>query len=571
MSDNREGRINVGFILFCAAVTGIGGFLFGYDTAVINGANTYLKQFFHLDAHRDAILIGLATASAIIGCIPGAMSAGFISDRFGRRKVLFFCAILYAASGILSAVPRTFVEFIIARILSGVAIGVSSMICPVYIAEIAPPKWRGRLGTLFQLGIVIGIFITLFINGKIQSLGTETWNIQSGWRWMLAAEAIPAFLFIALLFPIPESPRWLIQAGRESEARRTLDRIGGTAYADGEVAAVNEVLKEEQGTFSELFARAWRRPLIIAVFLMAASQLSGINVIMYYSTDIFKNAAGIGQVAAQVQAFKDGVKKVQEDKAPADLSAAQAGAWLLDNARSNAIASAKAIGSADLKPALDAAGVAAITAELSQALGATTMDALTNHVAAAGELSKKGAVAAKFAEIEDIANKKAFACSVWIGLVNLLATFIAILFIDKAGRKPLLLIGNAIQVVGLASVGYLYFIHSQSANMLLLFVIVYTAAFAMAMGPIPWVLCSEIFPAKLRGRAMSVSTFAIWLACYTVSQTFPSLLKTFGPTYTFWFYAACSAATFLFVIMVVPETKGRSLEEIEKSWRKHHD
>jgi len=191
------------------------------------------------------------------------------------------------------------------------------------------------------------------------------------------------------------------------------------------------------------------------------------------------------------------------------------------------------------------------------------------HAAAAAELSHQGGIAAKFTEIEAVANKKAFACSVWIGLVNLLATFIAILFIDKAGRKPLLLVGNAIQVVGLAAVGWLYHIQSQSANLLLIFVIVYTAAFAMAMGPIPWVLCSEIFPAKLRGRAMSVSTFAIWVACYSVSQTFPTLLKAIGPTYTFLFYAACSAATFLFVMMVVPETKGRSLEEIEKSWRKH--
>ena len=205
--------INIGFVIFCAAVTGIGGFLFGYDTAVINGANTFLKEHFQLDEQRDSLLIGLATSAAIIGCIPGAMSAGLISDRLGRRRVLFFCAVLYAISGVLSAIPPTFLLFVAARICSGVAIGISSMICPVYIAEICAPAWRGRLGTLFQLGIVLGIFMTLFINGKIQSLGDADWNRELGWRWMLAAEALPALLFIVLLVPIPESPKWLIQAG----------------------------------------------------------------------------------------------------------------------------------------------------------------------------------------------------------------------------------------------------------------------------------------------------------------------------------------------------------------------
>jgi sugar porter (SP) family MFS transporter len=449
--------INLGFVIFCAAVTGIGGFLFGYDTAVINGANTLLKEHFQLDEQRDSLLIGLATASAIIGCIPGAMSAGFLSDRYGRRRILFLCAVLYAISGVLSAIPPNFVLFVVARIWSGVAIGISSMICPVYIAEIAPPTWRGRLGTLFQLGIVVGIFMTLFINGKVQSLGDMDWNREYGWRWMLAAEVLPALVFIVLLVPIPESPKWLIQAGREAEARVTLERIGGPEYTTAEVAAVCEVLAQEEGSFGELFSRAYRLPLVIAVFIMLASQFSGINAIMYYSTDIFKAATG-------------------------DANAA-------------------------------------------------------------------------------------FTSSVWVGFVNLISTFVAIAFVDIAGRKPLLLIGNAVQVVGLAAVGYVYSKDPHS-RYLLWGVMTYIAAFAMAMGPIPWILCSEIFPAKLRGRAMSVATFAIWLGCYLVSQTFPFLLKYLGSTNTFWFYAACSAATFVFVLALVPETKGRSLEEIEKSWHK---
>ncbi len=256
------------------------------------------------------------------------MSAGFFSDRFGRRRVLFFCAILYALSAILSAIPQSFGQFIAARILSGIAIGVSSMICPVYIAEIAPAKWRGRLGTLFQFGIVAGIFLTLFINRWIQQSGDAAWNTDYGWRWMLAAEAVPALIFLFLLFPIPESPRWLIQAGREEEARRILSRVGGAEHAAAEIAAVKDVLQQEEGSLAELFSRHYRLPLLIAFVLDVGAQFSGINSIMYYSTEIFKNATGNANAA--------------------------------------------------------------------------------------------------------------FTSSVWIGLINFLATFGAILFVDKAGRKPLL-------------------------------------------------------------------------------------------------------------------------------------
>jgi MFS transporter, SP family, arabinose:H+ symporter len=445
------------FVLFASAVTAIGGFLFGYDTAVINGANTYLQSHFALDPRNDTFLIGLATASAIIGCIPSAMSAGFVSDRFGRRRVLFFCAILYALSAILSAIPQSFGQFIAARILSGIAIGASSMICPVYIAEIAPAKWRGRLGTLFQFGIVTGIFLTLFINRWIQKSGDAAWNTDYGWRWMLAAEAVPAFVFLFLLFPIPESPRWLIQAGRDEEARRILARIGGGEHATAEIAVVKNVLQQEEGSLIELFSGPYRLPLLIAFVLMTGAQFSGINAIMYYSTEIFKTATGNADAA--------------------------------------------------------------------------------------------------------------FSSSVWIGLINFLATFGAIAFVDKAGRKPLLLLGNAVQVGALVAVG-LIFVRNPLSPALLWFVLLYIAAFAIASGPLPWIVCSEIFPARLRGRAMSVSTFFIWTACLIVAQTFPFLLKSIGSAGTFWTYAACSAGTFLFILFRLPETKGRTLEEIELSWKK---
>jgi SP family arabinose:H+ symporter-like MFS transporter len=442
------------FVLFATAVTAIGGFLFGYDTAVINGANTYLKSHFLLSPVQE----GMAGASAIFGCIPGALFAGFLSDRFGRKKLLIICGLLYAVSGLLSAVPRTFPEFLAARFISGLGIGASSMICPVYITEVSPEKLRGRLGTLFQLGIVTGIFLTLFINKVIQGFGNDIWNASMGWRWMLGMEVVPAAVFIVLLFTVPESPRWLTSQGREQAARDILAKIGGAEHAEKELLSIRGAMSQEQGRFSELFSRSYFKPLLIAVVLMAGSQFCGINAIIYYSTKIFESAGALKNAA--------------------------------------------------------------------------------------------------------------FASTVWIGLVNLLFTFVAIAFVDRAGRRPLLLIGTALQVVALALVGWMF--HTgQNGPALLVCIMVFIAAFAMAMGPIPWILCSEIFPNKVRGRAMSIATFTIWGSCYVVAQTFPVLndSKVIGPTLTFWLYGAVSLLSFLFVWLAVPETKGRTLEEIEAGWR----
>jgi len=443
------------FVVFATGVTAIGGFLFGYDTAVINGANSYLKAHLNLSPAQE----GLAGASAILGCIPGAMFAGFLSDRFGRKKLLFLCAMLYAISGLLSAIPRTFEQFLAARVLGGLGIGASSMICPVYIAEIAPEKYRGRLGTLFQLGIVVGIFITLFVNKIIQGLGDEEWNLAWGWRWMLGMELVPAVLFFLLLSAVPESPRWLAQQGYESEARGVLERIGGPEHAAAELAAIREASGQETGRISELFSGMFRKPLIIAVALMAFSQFCGINAIMYYSTKIFQVAGG--------------------------------------------------------------------------------------------------------------AKNAAFSSSVWVGLINLLFTFVAIGLVDKAGRRSLLLVGTAVQAVALGLVGWMF--HSgQNGVGLLWCVILFIAAFAMAMGPIGWLLCSEIFPNKVRGRAMSLAALTVWVSCYIVAQTFPMLNDSpkIGPAMTFWFYSAVSLLSFVFVVGMVPETKGRTLEQIERMWRR---
>ncbi len=440
-------------MLFATGVAALGGFLFGYDTAVINGAISYLKAHLQLSPAQE----GTAGASAILGCIPGAMFAGFLSDRFGRKKLLFFCALLYAISGVLSAIPNTFGEFLAARVVSGLGIGASSMICQVYIAEIAPEKSRGRLGTLFQLGIVSGIFLTLFVNKLIQGAGDTAWNTAYGWRWMLGMEVVPALGFIALLFTVPESPRWLAQHGKEAEALEILRKAGGAEHALAEVAAIRNAMKLEEGRLSELITGPFLKPLLIAVALMAFSQFCGINAIMYYSTKIFADAGG-------------------------------------------------------------------------------------------GE-------------------KAAFTASVWVGLINFVFTFVAIGFVDKAGRRPLLLIGTAVQALALAPVGWMF--HRQiGGGALLGCVILFIAAFAMAMGPVGWLFCSEIFPNKLRGRAMSIAALTVWVSCYIVAQTFPMLNDNpaIGPAKTFWGYALVSLVSFFFVFALVPETKGRTLEQIEIMW-----
>jgi SP family arabinose:H+ symporter-like MFS transporter len=333
------------------------------------------------------------------------------------------------------------------------------MICPVYIAEIAPERWRGRLGSLFQLGIVTGIFLTLWVNKLIQGLGPDAWNASVGWRWMLGLEAVPAVWFMVLVCAVPESPRWLTNHGREAEARGILARIGGAEQAARELAAIRAAMSEEAGRFSELFSPTFFRPLLIAVALMAGSQFCGINAIIYYSTKIFESAGAVKNAA--------------------------------------------------------------------------------------------------------------FTATAWVGLVNLLFTFVAIGFVDRAGRRRLLLIGTAVQAVALGLVGWMF--RAQLHGLpLLVCIMVFIAAFATAMGPIPWILCSEIFPNKVRGRAMSLATFTIWSSCYVVAQTFPMLndSKAVGPVLTFWIYGAVSLLTFVFVWLAVPETKGRTLEAIEASWRR---
>lgn len=439
------------YLMMLTGVAALGGLLFGYDTAVISGAVGFLQTHFQLGAG----LKGWAASSALIGCIFGAMFAGIAGDRFGRKKSLIICAILFFVSAVGSAIPVTLNQFIWARFIGGIGVGGVSILTPLYIAEISPGRIRGRLVSLYQLAIVVGILLSFFINMIIQGWGDELWNTGIGWRWMFGAEAVPALIFGLIILPIPESPRWLMNVGLRKEAETILVRLGGQASADYELWQIEESLDQEEGKFSELFARGFRRALIVGVGLAVICQFSGINAIMYYAPEIFKSI-GAGRASA-------------------------------------------------------------------------------------------------------------FAQTASIGAVNLLFTFVAIWLVDKAGRKALLIGGSLIQVIALAAVGAM-FAQGIGGLWLLFFILLFTAAFAAAMGPIAWILISEIFPTKIRGRAMSVAVLVLWTACYTVSQTFPMLVDAIGNAKTFWVYAGCSLAGLIFIVCLVPETKGKTLEEIERFW-----
>ncbi len=442
---------NMRTVYMLTAVAALGGLLFGYDTAVISGAIGFLQTKFEL----TAAMKGWAASSAIIGCIFGAMVAGWASDKFGRKKVLMLTAVLFGVSAVGSAIPANLTQFAIYRFIGGLGIGAASMVSPLYITELAPAKIRGKLVSYYQLAIVLGILLIFFVNSIIQGSGDEAWNVEYGWRYMMGSEILPALLFLVSMFFVPESPRWLTKEGREKEAMAVLSSINGEAKAGEILQEVKETLHEEKGTLSELFAGRFRKAIFVGIVLSIFSQVQGINAIMYYAPEIFK-AVGTGTDAA-------------------------------------------------------------------------------------------------------------FQQTVIIGVINVLFTFVAINFVDKMGRKTLLLLGGAGMGLSLLMVG-LAFHFGWTGYGLLIFILFYIACFAASYGPVTWVVISEIFPIKMRGLAMSVATFALWVAVYLVTQMFPILLDSAGPAATFWIFSGMSLLGFFFVWSQVPETKEKTLEEIEKSW-----
>ncbi|MBN2024105.1 MAG: sugar porter family MFS transporter [Pirellulales bacterium] len=441
------------YVLLLASVAALGGLLFGYDTGVISGAIGYLTERFEL----DEVAQGWAVSNVLIGCMLGAAMAGTLSDRFGRKKVLILSACLFAVSAVTSALPRNLTEFVLARMLGGVGVGIASMLSPLYIAEVSPARIRGRLVSLNQITIIGGMLVVCVVNWLVASPDNEAWNVARGWRWMLGSETLPAAIFFAALFFVPESPRWLTQQGRRDEALAVLARVGGAEVAAAQMREIEAAIAEEGARFRELLRPGVRVALVIAVILAILQQVTGINAIMYYAPEIFKSA----QVTAKISLL--------------------------------------------------------LTAGLQ--------------------------------------------------VVNLLFTLVAIRLVDQLGRKPLLLITSTAMGVSLALLAGAFSLNLPAVWIIVL-VYVYVASFGVAMGPVVWVVLAEFFPTRTRGRAMSVAIFALWVACFAVSQMVPWMFRNMGGAGTFGTYAIMCVVTFVFVALFVPETKGRTLEEIERSWRR---
>ena len=447
---NNEG--NKWYVYKATIVAAVGGLLFGYDTAVVAGAIGFIQKKYDL----SSAMVGWVASCALIGCIVGAMFAGKLSDKVGRKKVLILSAILFAISSIGIAIPMSLDWFVFFRLIGGLGIGIASMLAPMYISEIAPAKIRGQLVSINQLGIVSGILLIYFVNATIAGWYGEAWNVSTGWRWMFGSGVFPSIIFLILLFFVPESPRWLAQKERWNEAENILSKINGTQKAQTELKEIKAALNIEKSSFADILKPGIRKALIIGIILCIFSQVTGINAIMYYAPEIFKSTG-------------------------------------------------------------DASGSALMQ-------------------------------------------------TVLVGVINLLFTLVAIKYVDKWGRRTLLLLGAGGMAVCLAIVGSAFYFGFAQGYLVLVAILAYISFFAISLGPLAFVVISEIFSNRNRGMAMSVCVFFLWVSVYVVSQTFPMLLDSIGSAFTFWIYMIMSICAFVFVLKLIPETKGKSLEEIELYW-----
>ena len=446
----EEIRSHRGYLIIATIVSSLGGLLFGYDNIVISGAIHYLGLYFRL----DAVGLGWAAGCALIGCMAGAASAGVLADRFGQKKGLALCAACFALSSAGIWLADSLTQFVIWRMIGGLGIGAASIIAPMYIAEIAPARFRGRLVTLYQLGIVLGILSAVFVNMLIQRLGDEAWNTSTGWRWMFFAGIVPAILFAIMIVPAVESPRWLMKMGRSDDALQVLSKINDRETALRESAEIQASLAQEEGHLSELLT-TFRRPLLIGIMLAGFSQASGITPLFSFLPEVFKAA------------------------------------------------------------------------------GTATSDAFFQSVLVSG--------------------------------VNTGFTLLALWLIDISGRKKLILAGTLLQFISFSMVGWFYHIHAGGLGVLI-FVMTFVSGHAFGNGAVCWVIISEIYPNKIRGRAMSIATMTLWIVGYLGNQLFPVMQKHFDSDGTFWFYGTAALLNFICVLLLVPETKGRTLEQITKLW-----
>lgn len=450
----KRSSINARYLTLTIAAATLGGFLFGFDTAVISGTVRPVKDAFNLNTMRE----GWFVSSALLGCVAGVAASGKLSQLLGRKKIMLVAAILFALSAWGCSAAETAFMLIVYRLLGGVGIGLASVVCPMYISELAPTHLRGKLISFYQLAITLGILAAYFSNASIAS-GTVAWPIpmadQAPWRLMFLAGLIPALLFLVFSMLIPESPRWLAMRGRNDEAFRVLSAVSGREQAELEIKEITAALGSRSGSLLALLRGKLRKPLFIAVSLAALSQLSGINAIIYYGPSILENA------------------------------------------------------------------------------GFTLSDALGGQVT--------------------------------IGMVNMLMTLVAILYVDRFGRKPLLLVGITGSALALLAAGLLFLAGITTGWPVLLAILVFIACFAFSFGPIVWVLIAELFPTRVRAEAAAISTMGLWIANWLVGQFFPVLNQ--WPALPFFIFALFSALAFWITLVKVPETKGKSLENIETLWK----
>jgi SP family sugar porter-like MFS transporter len=438
-------KLNTRYLLTISLVTALGGLLFGFDISVISGTIPFIQEYFGL----TEAMKGWVVSSALIGCIIGASLVGKLGDKYGRRKVLMVTGILFGASAIGTALSETIPAFVMYRILGGLAVGGASVLAPMYIAEVSPAPVRGRMVSINQLTIVIGISLAYYSNYFLLSMG------ETAWRWMFAAEALPAIVFTFSLFIIPESPRWLVARNNENEALRILNRIADADFANTELAEIHESLKDHKpARLKDAFQKKYRYILLLGIFLAVFQQWSGINVIFFYAPDIFAKAR-LG---------------------------------------------------------------------IDDALFQTTL----------------------------------------IGVINIVFTLIAMRVIDKIGRKLMMLIGSAGLAICYIVIGILFSTGQTDGIWMITALMITPAFFAFGLGPTVWVVISEIFPNKIRGIAMSVATFSLWSACYLLTLTFPIFVELFNASNTFWLYAVICIAGVIIIKIYLPETKGVSLEELER-------
>ncbi|MEI6277048.1 MAG: sugar porter family MFS transporter [Prolixibacteraceae bacterium] len=452
------------YILGITLVSAMGGLLFGYDYVVIGGAKPFYERYF--DIVNAPYLQGWAMSSALIGCLFGALASGYFSDRYGRKLPLVTAAALFTIAAIGTGLADHYNTFIAFRLIGGLGIGLASAISPMYIAEISPAAFRGRLVSINQLTIVTGILAAQIINyliadvvlkGTSDDMILRSWNGQMGWRWMFWTGTIPAFLFFVLSFFIPESPRFLSKTGNWKAAASILERIGGNKYAVQEQKEIAETLHSAGSKieWKVLFSGKVRPVLVLGIVLAVFQQWCGINVIFNYADEIFTSAGySVGEMLFNI---------------------------------------------------------------------------------------------------------------VITGSVNLFFTLIAIRVVDSWGRRKLMLLGSAGLALIYLLLGASYFFELKGMAILVL-VMAAIATYAMTLAPVTWVVLSEIFPNSVRGAAMAIATTSLWIACFVLTYTFPILNRLLQAGGTFWLYALICLFGFLFILKKLPETKGRSLEEIERKY-----